>query len=75
MLCTGALPLVAAVQPWLEEMGIQVIPKPFDIDVFLQAVAYALASGVEEGLGMPRGVSPNGQNASHGMSHERRSGE
>lgn len=43
VLCTGAQRQVEPIRPQLEEMGVQVVSKPFDIDALLRAVAQSLA--------------------------------
>jgi CheY-like chemotaxis protein len=43
ILCTGAVAEVQALMPHLQEMGVVVVFKPFDIDQLLQAVREMLA--------------------------------
>ena len=43
VLCTGAVREVEALQGHLDEMGVRVVLKPFNIDHLLTAIAGALA--------------------------------
>lgn len=55
VVCSAAVDDIQRRRPWLEERGIAVLPKPFDIDDLLQLIERMLP-----GDGAPRQIETNG---------------